>query len=436
MFLMLLITVAVFIFIDNNVINKSAEDVVVDLVWTNTKNIKYNHGRYDFTDIIDYKNGTYFSVYDENYKFMAGTVPDDFNIQEVPFNSGILNSVHQGDSDYFVYDLQWAVSRSPIMLRGIIPATITHDVLISIIIVAIVWLLLTIFIGVFGADYISRRTFKPIKALTEKAASISSGDNLSERINIEHSSDEIDELADTFNDMFARLEESFESEKRFVSDASHELRTPTTIILAECARAKKKAKTKEDFIASLNNIEEQSNKMAHMISQLLSITRLEQGTAHVRMQVADFSAFVTVCCDEFVPADDRGITLRTQIDPHIFLPFDPGLMARVIQNLLENGYKYGRDNGNIIVALKRHKSSASLYVIDDGIGISAEDQQYVFKRFWQADPSRSEDLGVGLGLSMVKQICDFHGGSISVISNIGEGTSFIVTLPSKQPTNK
>lgn len=436
MFLMLFITIAVFTFIGNNVTHHTAEDVVVELVSDNTKNIKYSRGKFNFTDIVVYNNGAFFSVYNDDLKLVAGSVPRGFNSSEVPFHNAVVSTARQGDMDYFVYDREWTIATHRLLLRGVIPATITHGVVLNSLIVVLIWLLLAIFIGIYGADYISKRIFKPIKTLIEEAATISSGDKLSERISIARSSDEVRELADTFNDMFERLEDSFESQKRFVSDASHELRTPTTIILAECARAKKKARTNEDFIASLTNIEEQSNKMAHMISQLLSITRLDQGTAHMRMQEADFSAFLTVCCDEFVPANDRGITLTMQIEPHIYLAFDPGLMVRVIQNLLENAYKYGRDNGNIIVALKRHKSSASLFVIDDGIGISKEDQQYIFKRFWQADPSRGEDLGVGLGLSMVKQICEFHGGNITVISNLNEGSSFIVTLPAKQQTNK
>ena len=106
-------------------------------------------------------------------------------------------------------------------------------------------------------------------------------------------------------------------------------------------------------------------------------------------------------------------------------------MFRVIQNLLENAYKYGKENGNIFLSLTQKEGCAVLHVTDDGIGIAPEDQQNIFKRFWQADSSRSEDQGVGLGLAMVQQICRFHGGAISVKSQPGEGSCFIVTLPAK-----
>lgn len=431
MILMLAISIAVFIFVDLFIIPKSAKDIVVQFVWDNSEKIVFDNNRLDLSEVDTYHSGTYFSVYDEDFNQLEGSMPGDFNSSEVDFRTGELRCINQDDTDYYVYDLQWVVGDYPLMLRGVINANAAHNSMINVIAIALIWLILVICLGIIGANYISKNTFKPIAEISEQASAISSGDNLSERITLSKGSEEMDGLANTFNEMFARLEESFESEKRFVSDASHELRTPTTIILAECSRAKRKAKTVEDYQSALSTIEDQSNKMSHIISQLLSITRLDQSSLQVKMQKADFGAFVSACCDEFVPADSRGITLSTKIDKHVFLSFDPSLMSRAIQNILENAYKYGRDNGSILVALKQDGEYAYLYVIDNGIGISEEDLPNVFKRFWQADSSRGEDQGVGLGLAMVKQICDIHNGSIIVKSKLGEGSRFIITLPLK-----
>lgn len=431
MFVMLIVSLVLMLFVDRKILSSTAEDTVVSFVWENADKIVNNGNRLDLSGVDTQSKGAYLSVYNEKNKLLKGSLPEDFDNDEVPFHGGVLSSTRQGGEDYYVYDLQWNLTSKPLMLRGVIPASINHYKLITLAITAILWSAVIIFIGVFGADYIAKRTYMPIEALTEKAAQISGGDKLSERILLENSSEEMKKLEQTFNGMFERLETSFDAEKQFVSDASHELRTPTTVILAECARAKKKAVTKEDYEFSLGIIEEQGKKMAHMISQLLSITRLEQGTEQVKMKVADYSAFVTACCEEFIPADRRGISFSTLIEPNIKISFDPGLMSRVIQNLLENAYKYGRENGKILVALKKHGDKAMLYVIDDGIGIAEEDQQHIFKRFWQVDPSRGEDYGAGLGLSMVKQICEFHGGDISVISAPGDGSSFIVSLPAQ-----
>lgn len=429
MILMLAISIAVFIFVDLHILPKSAKDIVVQFVWDNSEKIVFDNNRLDLSEIDTYDSGTYFAVYDEDFTRLEGGLPGEFNSDEVEFRTGELRCIGQGNSEYYVYDLQWDVGDYPLMLRGVIDANVAHNSMINVIILALIWLIIVVCLGAVGANYISKNTFKPIAEISEQASAISSGDNLSERITLTKGSEEMNGLANTFNEMFARLEESFESEKRFVSDASHELRTPTTIILAECSRAKRKAKTIEDYQAALNTVEDQGNKMSHMISQLLAITRLDQKSLQVKMQKADFGAFVSACCDEFTPADPRGITLSAKIDQRIFLSFDPSLMSRVIQNLLENAYKYGRENGTIKVALKHDGEYAYLYVIDNGIGISEEDLPNIFKRFWQADSSRGEDQGVGLGLAMVKQICEIHGGNILVKSTLGEGSRFIVTLP-------
>ena len=129
------------------------------------------------------------------------------------------------------------------------------------------------------------------------------------------------------------------------------------------------------------------------------------------MKEGDISAFVEMCANEFVPEKDRGIELKTEIEDEVSLKFNAALISRVIHNLLQNAYKYGRDGGHILLKLKKLKDGAEISVTDDGIGIAKEDLDKVWKRFWQADSSRGEDGGSGLGLAMVKEIANFHGGS-------------------------
>ena len=431
MILMFIISMTLFLFADNYVVGESPETRVVDFVWNNSKRVIYKDGEFDFKHIEPKQKGAFCSFYDGSGTRIGGDLPADFDSDEIEFKSGELRSARQEQTDYLIYDLHRGSGERSIWIRGVIPLTTTHGLMLKIINIAFILLIPVIIIGVFGADYIYKRTFMPIKMLTTKASEIADNGNLSERVILDKSSPEMLKLTDTFNDMFSRLESSFESEKQFVSDASHELRTPTTIILAECSRAKKKAKTKEDFDSSIAVIEEQGNKMKQMISQLLAMTRLDQSSDRIKLQEANFSAFVTVCCEEFVPQDRRGISFESNIAPNIKVAFDAGLMFRVIQNLLENAYKYGRENGNIKLSLVHINGLAILRIIDDGIGIAKEDQPNIFKRFWQADSSRSEDQGVGLGLAMVKQICDFHGGAIAVDSELGKGSTFTITLPEK-----
>ena len=121
--------------------------------------------------------------------------------------------------------------------------------------------------------------------------------------------------------------------------------------------------------------------------------------------------------------------METDIEEKVEAAYNPALMSRVIQNLLQNAYKYGKEGGHIWLSLRRHGSGAVLTVRDDGIGISKADQAHIWQRFWQADAARGDESGTGLGLSMVKEIAEFHGGSVSVESELGKGSTFIVNIP-------
>ena len=138
---------------------------------------------------------------------------------------------------------------------------------------------------------------------------------------------------------------------------------------------------------------------------------------------------MTLSCEEFVPADDRGIRMETEIDPGIECSFNASLMSRVIYNLLQNAYKYGRDNGYVRLTLSREDSDAVIRVKDNGIGIKKEDLDKIWQRFWQADSSRGSEGGNGLGLAMVKEIAELHGGSVTAESTEGRGSEFIFRLP-------
>ena len=241
--------------------------------------------------------------------------------------------------------------------------------------------------------------------------------------------DEIYQLSASFDNMFDRLERSFEAEQRFTSDASHELRTPTTVILAACEDARKNAQTPADYQAALDVIDRQAHKMSALIRSMLEITRLDQGTQKVNWEYADLSDLVTVICDEQAMVARRGIRISCAAEPGIFIDMDVFLISRVVQNLLDNAFKFGVDGGWIHVALRRTAAGAELTVQDNGIGLSQENLDKIWQRFYQADPSRQENAGLGLGLSMVQQIVTLHGGTVAVTSAPGHGTTFTVTLP-------
>ena len=350
-------------------------------------------------------------------------------LPELPPEDGALRTVSGGDGQYYMYDVYVDMDVTGLWVRGVISTGSRSGVMHTINILTAVLLPCLLVVTVAGGWGIAHLTFRPMEQIIGAADAINDDRDLSARIGLKRGPIEMRRLSRSFDSLFARLEKSFHAERQFTSDASHELRTPITVILAECDRARRKCETKEDFLQSIGVIEEQGQHMSRLVQELLGLTRLQQGTTRYPLQRADVSGFVTACCEEFLPADDRGITLTTDIQPEVQATFNPSLLQRAVYNLLQNAYKYGKPGGHITVTLREAGHGAALSVADDGIGIAPEDQEKIWQRFWQADPSRGEDGGSGLGLSMVQEIAAFHGGRATVDSAPGQGSTFTITLP-------
>ena len=225
-----------------------------------------------------------------------------------------------------------------------------------------------------------------------------------------------------------RLERSFEVERQLTSDASHELRTPVAVILAECDSLDHGQPTEEDYRQSVDVIRRQGQQMSRLIGQLLHITWLEQGTQKLQLETADLSQLVEVLCEEQAHLAPEGTTLAVHTQPDLLVNGDVTRLSRLLTNLISNAYRYGKPNGHVWVDLRREGQWAVLSVRDDGSGIAPEDRERIFQRFYQVDAARGKD-GSGLGLFMVQQAARLHGGSVTVDSRIGEGSTFVVRLP-------
>ena len=157
---------------------------------------------------------------------------------------------------------------------------------------------------------------------------------------------------------------------------------------------------------------------------------MEQGQEPLALERTDLSELVAMLCEDRAATEEKGISLRTEITPGIDGMVDRTLFTRLLTNLVNNACEHGRVNGTVTVRLTREKGAAVLRVEDDGIGIPAEEQEKIWRRFYQVNPSRTADReGVGLGLSMVKQIAGLHGGSAGVASEPGKGSRFYVSFP-------
>ena len=429
MVLLMAAMVLVFVLVINaNTISDDPAGRLVRVVLSNVGDVEFDHGRFEWDDLEVYNRGVYCDFYNEQGELLMGAMPQNLSIA-LPLEANVIRSVFTEDAEYYIYDSYVDMEVTGLWIRGIINANDHSGLMKTILILTLSIVPGLLLLAVGGGWLISWLSFRPMDKIIGIANDISDGGDLSRRLALKRGPKELRRLGRVFDRMFERLEQSFTAESQFVSDASHELRTPITIILAQCDRSKRKDETKEDFLTSINVIEEQAKGMSQLVQQLLGLTRMHHGTDRYPMREGDLSAFVEMCANEFVPENSRGIEMKTEIEDEVSLRFNAALISRVIHNLLHNAYKYGRDGGHIILRLKKLKDGAEISVTDDGIGIAREDLDKVWKRFWQADSSRGEDGGSGLGLAMVKEIAQFHGGSVRVESELGKGSTFTVFLP-------
>ncbi len=421
--------VLVFVLVINSAaITDDPAERLVKTVLRNADDVEFDNGRFDWEELEPYRRGVYCSFYSTAGELLLAAEDPGMTELSLPFEKNIIRTVNIGGQDYFCYDSYVDMDITGIWIRGLVSSSDRSGLMHTIIVLTCTLLPALMALTLGGGWIIALDAFRPMEKILAAADSISDGGDLTARVGLKRGPTEMRRLSRAFDRMFARLELSFNAERQFASDASHELRTPITVILAECDRAKRKDKSPEDFLASIAVIEEQGKHMSELVQQLLGLTRIQHGTDRYPMRRSDLSIFVESCCGEFMPHDSRGISLETDIKPGIEADFNPALMSRVVQNLLQNAYKYGRENGHILVGLEQRGGRALLRVRDDGIGIAPEDQDKIWQRFWQADASRGEDGGSGLGLAMVKEIAEFHGGRASVDSEPGKGSTFMVEI--------
>ncbi len=379
------------------------------------------------------RGGVYTLIYNASGALLAGQPPLSAP-EGLAFENGALREA-SGSDDYYVIDFWLPFGwEDGVWVRGLLQVPESAEVVGDLIGIALLLLPLLVVLGGVGAYLLVRSTFRPIDRIVAAAGAIGEGRDLSRRIGLPPGRDEISRLATAFDSMFERLERSFEAEKQFTSDASHELRTPTAVILAQCAEAGH-AETVEQYRQAIDVIDRQARKMSALISQLLQMTRLDQGTQRAAMEEADLSDLVEVICAE-QPALPHRVTIQTDVQPEVRAVFDVTLMSRLLQNLLNNAARYGRDGGHIWVTLRHMDDAVLLSVRDDGIGIPADQMDKIWQRFYQVDAARSGSGGTGLGLTMVRQIAALHGGDVSVESTEGVGSCFTLRFPAVRAGEK
>ena len=431
--LMTLMAALVLVFmlsISNSVISQSAMTQLSQTVRSSLQYIHMTDGKLTLDeDFSFYSSGIYLLIYSESEALLAGQLPTPFTGVSEPFQNGLTRPVDTSQGRYYVLDfwvqLGW---ENGVWVRGLLAAPEDQQTAVTLLRVAAITMPLFILLAALGGWWIAKRALRPLDRIIDTAAAINEGRDLSARLAITRGSGEFVRLSDTFDHMLERLERSFEAEKQFTNDASHELRTPVSVILSACEYAEKFDETPEERQETIEMIHRQAGKMSVLITQLLSMARMDQG-AGTAMETVDLTALVRGQCRDLPWDSDR---LRLDLEEGIAVQGNGALLSRLVQNLVENGFKYGKSDGHVWVSLRQAGEEVLLAVKDDGIGIPKEQQEKVWQRFYQVDPARTGGSGAGLGLAMVQQIAQLHGGHMEVESVPEIGSVFTLHLPVKK----
>lgn len=386
----------------------------------------------DKLELSGFKNisGTSFMILDINGEIIINTgINRKFNTLEPNFDTIINFDDESGN--WLIFDQQLVEDEENIgWIRAYGSLESVHSALSNLKITILIASPIYLLIGVLGGLFISKKSLKPIDDITKTAQVISTGD-LSQRLNMVNTGDEVSRLAQTFDEMIDKLEVSLAKEKKFTANASHELRTPISVIMANSEDMLARDYSANEYKEAISLILSESKKMRRMISKLLMLSRGDETSFKYEFEDIDLGSLIEGIVDEMLNyTKEKNILINYGYKDNIIIEADQTLIIRLIMNLIDNAIKYNDGNSQIEIFLSRKGKLAEIILKDKGIGISKEDLPNIYNRFYRADKSRSSE-GAGLGLSIVKHIVDIHKGEIHIESELSIGTTVKVLLPLK-----
>ena len=372
------------------------------------------------------------SIYEMDGKYIVGQY--NYDVVSIPFEEGVPRKENIDGKEYIVYD-----ARTPgppgrhggFWIRGVESVNSTMLLGRSAIIIMLILIPLILLLTALGGYYITKKAFNPVNNIVKTANDISAQKDISKRIEIAPDSkeDELHHLSVTLNKMLDKIENLIKQEKQFTADASHELRTPISVILAQGEYLLDIAKDeKEKELAQ--TIVDKSKQVSKLVSRLLLLARIDQNRQKFNKEKVDFGVIIDVAVDSMKElAAQKEILLFSNVPEGTIVVADESLLLSAITNLISNGIKYGKESGYVSVSASKNGDKTEIIVADNGVGISAEHIDKIWKRFYRVDDVRNDEYGSsGLGLAMVKSIIELHGGEITVQSVLGEGTEFRIIM--------
>lgn len=347
-----------------------------------------------------------------------------------PDNPNLFMTVTSEGQPYWVIAQTFSLAGRPLVLIAAAPEAGNLLVMDSFLWGLFASAPLLLLISCAGGYWVSRRALKPVDRITATARSISIS-NISERIPVSQTGDELQRLSETCNAMLDRLESSVNQIKRFTADASHELRGPLSFTRTVAEIALKNPQADSESRQALQDIVDEVAKAAILLEEMLTLARSDSLPVTLPRALVNLTALLKEVCDMTQPiVKQHGLRLLAcqDHDPVMVLG-DASALKRLIWILLDNALKYSKPDGTISVRISTVSGQAKIAIHDTGIGISPADLPFVFDRFYRADPSRGLVEGNGLGLAIAKWIADTHQAELSVTSEVGKGTCFTISFP-------
>lgn len=372
------------------------------------------------------------SIYSDNGSYVIGQY--NYDVSNIPFKNEFLRKESINGKTYIVYDIfRPSAPGKPggYWIRGAESVAYTKILGRSVFMIILIVIPFILILTAWGGYYITKKAFLPIDNIVNTANEICLSNNITKRIPLKANmpKDELYRLSVTLNDMLDRIEKLILQEKQFTSDASHELRTPISVILAQgeylldIAESHKEKELAQDIVIK-------ANQMSKLVSSLLLLARIDQNRQKFNREKTDIHVVIDIAIQAVSKfAESKNITLLTDINCQALIYADEILLTTAITNLINNAVKYGKAGGYVMITVLEKNGHTEISIKDNGIGIPKNKIDKIWTRFYRIDSVRNDEYGsCGLGLSLVKSIISLHGGDISVTSTFNEGTEFTITL--------
>lgn len=431
MILLIVAALAILFSLSTQEVLSSVQSDLKEQVQGSVEELEEEDGKLEVdSDFYTMENGVYLSVYSVDGDFLYGRIPAGFGGQP-DFEHDILRTVREGQETFYVFDMEQRIQGyGSVYIRGITSVTRAENSFTVTLRFALILLPGLAVVMILLSYFFVRRALLPVRRITDTVKEIREEEDLSRRVDLPDGKDEIYHLADTFDQLLAELQEAFARERQFTSDVSHELRTPAAVILLQSEELLADPSLSEEQREQLEAIRRKARDMSSMISQLLLLSRADQGRQALQKESLDISELTQMTAEEQqLLAQEWHISIETDIEPGIVMEADESFFIRLLVNLISNSISYGREGGTTKVSLRREGKMAVLAVADNGQGIEEKDLPRIWDRFYRADASRSDAGHSGLGLSIVKWIALEHGGEVTVESEKGKGSVFTCRFP-------